>query len=210
MTDAVEETNREARPGMSRASLWVPLGGFVLVSAFLFVGFFLEDPHELPSALLEKPLPSFALGRLGSGGVDADTIVGTEDMLGEPFLLNVWATWCPTCRAEHGELQRIADEFGVPIYGVNYKDDPDEAVLWLRRYGDPYRFSVVDLDGQLGIDLGVYGAPETFLVDADGVIRYKRVGAVDRRIWRTEIAPALAALDGAPEEVMLVASGGGE
>ena len=106
---------------MNRASLWIPLGVFALVSGFLFVGFYLEDPHELPSALLDKPLPAFELEKLGSGEV-----VGTEDMLGEPFLLNVWATWCPTCRAEHGELERIAGEFGVPIYGVNYKDDPAE------------------------------------------------------------------------------------
>ncbi|MEE4302129.1 MAG: DsbE family thiol:disulfide interchange protein [Pseudomonadales bacterium] len=187
---------------MNRASLWIPLAVFVLVSGFLFVGFYLEDPHELPSALLDKPLPAFELEKLGSGEV-----VGTDDMLGEPFLLNVWATWCPTCRAEHGELERIAGQFGVPIYGVNYKDDPAAAVIWLRRYGDPYRFSVVDRDGQLGIDLGVYGAPETFLVDREGMIRYKRVGAVDRRIWETEIAPALAALEGAPEEVLLVAQG---
>ena len=187
---------------MSRASLWVPFAVFVVMSAFLFAGFYFEDPHELPSALIDKPLPPFELERLGDRQA-----VGTEDMLGAPFLLNVWATWCPTCRAEHGELERIAAEFEVPIYGVNYKDDPAEAVVWLQRYGNPYVFSVVDRDGQLGIDLGVYGAPETFLVDAGGVIRYKRVGAVDRRVWEQEIAPALAALEGAPTSVAPWASG---
>ena len=187
---------------MSRASLWIPLAVFAVMSGFLFVAFFFEDPHELPSALIDKPLPAFELERLGDG-----VVVGTDDMLGEPFLLNVWATWCPTCRSEHGELERIASEYGVPIYGVNYKDDPAEAVIWLRRYGDPYVFSVVDRDGQLGIDLGVYGAPETFLVDAEGVIRYKRVGDVNRRIWETEIAPVLGRLEGAPESVLAVGTG---
>jgi cytochrome c biogenesis protein CcmG/thiol:disulfide interchange protein DsbE len=186
---------------MSRASLWIPLGVFLVVAGFFLAGFFLKDPHDLPSALIDQPLPSFELPALKREGT-----VTTESMLGEPFLLNVWATWCPTCRAEHAELERIAEQYDVRIFGVNYKDDSAEAVRWLARYGDPYVFSVVDADGQLGIDLGVYGAPETFVVDAEGVIRYKRVGAVDRRIWEREIAPVLSRLEGTPEPVLAVAA----
>lgn len=189
---------------MSRASLWIPLGVFLVISGFFLVGFFLKDPHELPSALIDQPLPEFELPVLDQAGRTAST----ETLLGEPFLLNVWATWCPTCRAEHAELERIAEDYGVRIFGVNYKDDPAAAVLWLERYGDPYVFSVVDADGQLGIDLGVYGAPETFVVDARGVIRYKRVGAVDERIWRREIAPVLSRLEGTPESVLAAAASG--
>ena len=189
---------------MTRASLWIPLAVFLAMCSFLFTAFFFDDAHELPSALIDRPLPEFELRVLGR-----DETVTTQALLGKPFLLNVWATWCPTCRAEHGELERIAEQFGVPIYGVNYKDDPAQAQVWLQRFGDPYVFSVIDSDGQLGIDLGVYGAPETFLVDATGVIRYKRVGAVDQRVWRNEIAPRLARLEGAPEDVRIAALGNG-
>ncbi len=174
----------------SRASLFIPLAVFLVILALLWRGFSLGDPHALPSALLNQPLPEFALPVLHEPG----RVVGSEAMHGEPFLLNVWATWCPTCRAEHAELARIAEEYGVPIFGINYKDNPAEARRWLARYGDPYVFSVVDADGSLGIDLGVYGAPETFLVDAEGVIRYKRIGAVDRRVWDTKLGPLLAEL----------------
>ena len=175
---------------MHRASLFIPLGVFLAVLLLLWRGFSLGDPHALPSALLDQPLPEFALPVLH----EPERIVGSKAMQGEPFLLNVWATWCPTCRAEHAELERIANEYGVRIFGINYKDDPAAARRWLLRYGDPYVFSVMDADGSLGIDLGVYGAPETFLVDAEGVIRYKRVGAVDQRIWETRLAPILEEL----------------
>lgn len=185
-----EQPEAAARPGIHRASLFIPLGVFLLVLLLLWRGFSLGDPHALPSALLNQPLPEFALAVLH----DPERIVGSEAMQGEPFLLNVWATWCPTCRAEHAELERITEEYGVRIFGINYKDDPAEARRWLARFGDPYVFSVMDADGSLGIDLGVYGAPETFLVDAEGVIRYKRVGAVDQRVWETQLAPILAEL----------------
>ena len=177
-------------PGMQRASLFIPLAVFLMVLFLLWRGFSLEDADRLPSALLDRPLPEFALEVLHEPG----RTVSSEAMHGEPFLLNVWATWCPTCRAEHAELNRIAAEYDVPIFGINYKDNPAEARRWLERFGNPYRFSVVDQDGSLGIDLGVYGAPETFLVDAEGVIRYKRVGAVDRRVWETQMRPVLEEL----------------
>lgn len=189
---------------MSRASLWIPLGVFLVISGFFLGGFYLKDPTDLPSALIDRPLPGFELPVLSA----PDTTVSTEELLGAPFLLNVWATWCPTCRAEHAELERIAERYDVSIVGVNYKDDPIEARVWLRRYGDPYRLSVIDLDGSLGIDLGVYGAPETFVIDARGFIRYKRVGAINRRIWETEIVPVLRGLDGTPEPVLAISAAG--
>ncbi|MBL6715527.1 MAG: DsbE family thiol:disulfide interchange protein [Pseudomonadales bacterium] len=174
---------------MSRTSLFLPLGLFLVMAFMLWRGFALNDPHELPSALLNQPLPAFEKTRLADGAP-----VTRDALLGEPFLLNVWATWCPTCKAEHAELNRIAATYGVPLVGVNYKDNGPAARAWLARYGDPYRLSLVDDDGSLGIELGVYGAPETFVVDAEGVIRYKRVGAVDRRVWEEEIRPLLTRL----------------
>ncbi len=177
---------------MRRAWLFVPLAVFVALAALLLRGFYLDDPHDLPSALIGEPLPRFELPRLHA----PETRVTTADLEGRVALLNVWATWCPTCRAEHDALARITEATGIPIYGINYKDDPAEARRWLERYGDPYAFSIVDRDGSLGIDLGVYGAPETFLLDAAGVIRYKRVGDVNARIWRDELKPALEAVLG--------------
>ena len=123
-----------------------------------------------------------------------ERVVTRADLLGRVVLVNVWATWCPTCLAEHGELTRIAREASLPIVGINYKDDPASARRWLQRNGDPYEFHVVDQSGQLGIELGVYGAPESFLLDPAGEIVYKRVGDVNPRIWRDELAPELRRL----------------
>ncbi len=178
---------------MSRASLFVPLGVFVVLAGLLYAGFFLNDPHDLPSALIGKPFPAFDLPALGT----AETAAARHDaadLQGRVVLVNVWATWCPTCRAEHDELIRIHRESGVPIVGINYKDDAAKARVWLARYGDPYEYNIVDRDGTLGVDLGVYGAPETFLVDASGIIVYKRVGEVNRHIWDAEIKPRIDAL----------------
>jgi cytochrome c biogenesis protein CcmG/thiol:disulfide interchange protein DsbE len=106
-------------------------------------------------------------------------------------LVNVWATWCPTCAAEHDELIRIRESTGLRIVGVNYKDDPAKAVRWLEAYGNPYDLVIQDPDGSLGVELGVYGAPESFLLDAGGTIVYKRVGDINPRIWRDELRPRL-------------------
>ena len=176
---------------MSRASLFIPLALFLVIVGFGYAGFQLNDPHKLPSALLDRPFPAFSAPVLG----DEARVVTREDLLGAPVLVNVWATWCPTCLAEHGELIRIREEYGIRIVGVNYKDDARKAMQWLQRHGDPYEFNLMDLDGSLGIELGVYGAPETFLLDAGGTIRYKRVGDVNPRIWRDEIAPVLAQIN---------------
>ena len=174
---------------MNRARLFAPLLAFATLAVVLYLGFSLRDPHLLPSALLDQPFPSFDLPVLGSSGRRATQ----ADLAGEVRLVNVWATWCPTCLAEHDELKRIR-ETGLSVVGINYKDDSGDAMAWLARHGDPYAFSVVDANGDLGVDLGVYGAPETFLLDAAGVIRYKHVGAVDETIWRKEIAPAIEAI----------------
>lgn len=174
---------------MSRASLFVPLAAFVVIVALLYAGFSLNDPHQLPSALIGKPFPAFNLPALGTADSTVDARFTEADLRGRTVLVNVWATWCPTCRAEHAELLRIHDETGLPIIGINYKDNPAQARLWLSQLGNPYDFNIVDADGSLGVDLGVYGAPESFLVDASGTIVYKRVGDVNRRIWQEEIKP---------------------
>ena len=172
----------------------LPLAGGVALVALLYLGFTLRDPTVLPSALLDRPFPRFDLPILGGTGQRA-----TEtDLHGAPRLVNVWATWCPTCLAEHAELTRIGRATGLSIIGVNYKDEPRKAEAWLARHGDPYQFHVIDADGELGVDLGVYGAPETFLVDAGGIIRHKHVGAVDRAVWERDIAPAWRTLAAQP------------
>jgi cytochrome c biogenesis protein CcmG/thiol:disulfide interchange protein DsbE len=174
---------------VTRARLFVPLAVFVALLAFLYRGFYLNDPHDLPSPLIGKPFPAFSLPTLDGGAPLTEAA-----LKGRVTLVNVWATWCPTCKAEHAELVRIRDAENLAILGINYKDDPDAAREWLARYGNPYVANIVDADGRLGIDLGVYGAPESFLVDASGVIVYKRVADVNRRVWDDEIAPRLAQL----------------
>lgn len=166
---------------------------FGLLALLLWRGFALEDPHRLPSVLIGKPFPEFSLPKLDGTG-QATRL----DMLGKIALVNVWATWCPTCFAEHQALTEIIKTTGLPLYGINYKDDPEKARQWLAKLGNPYVFNLMDAEGRLGVDLGVYGAPETFLIDAAGVIRYKRVGDVNQHIWLQEIMPAIESLTAAP------------
>lgn len=165
-----------------RVKLFLPLVLFAVLALLLFRGLEL-DPRELPSALIDRPLPEFNLASLGQ-----DRQLTRADITGQVGLLNVWATWCVSCRVEHPYLQLLADQ-GVPIYGVNYKDEDADALRWLAELGDPYRANIVDREGTLGLDLGVYGAPETYLVDAAGVIRYRHVGVVDERVWQTILQP---------------------
>lgn len=147
------------------------------------------DPSTLPSALIGKPLPDFAEPMLE----DPQRVVTQDDLKGEVALVNFWATWCPTCRAEHSYFNKLAAQ-GVLIYGVNYKDESEAARGWLEELGNPYRYSIEDQPGSMGINLGVYGAPETFLIDADGIIHYKYIGAVDERVWRDQLGPRYQAL----------------
>mgnify|MGYP000663397034 CR=1 FL=1 len=167
---------------MSRAKLFVPLALFLVLVLFLLRGLDL-DPREMPSALIDQPLPEFRLGALGT-----KRMLSREDVIGEVSLFNVWATWCISCRVEHPYLQQLADQ-GVPIFGINYKDDAVDAALWLKELGNPYRLNISDTEGFLGLDLGVFGAPETYLVDREGMVRYRHVGVVDERIWQTVLGP---------------------
>ena len=170
--------------------LLLPLLLFAALLALLLRGLQL-DPAALPSALLGRPLPAFSLPVLGR----AETATRAS-VSGSVALFNVWATWCAACREEHAYLQQLAAA-GVLIYGINYKDTEAAALAWLARLGDPYRLSIVDANGSLGLDLGVYGAPETFLVDRAGIIRYRHVGVLDEQVWRQRLQPLLAALNGA-------------
>ena len=165
-----------------RLKLFIPLLLFVVLALFLFRGLAL-DPQELPSALIDQPLPEFTLASLGQ-----ERVLSRDDVIGKVGLFNVWATWCVSCRVEHPYLQQLADQ-GVPIYGINYKDDDTDALRWLEELGNPYIANIVDSEGSLGVDLGVYGAPETYLVDAAGIIRFRHVGIVDERVWKTILQP---------------------
>ena len=138
-----------------------------------------QDPNKMESSLIGKPLPEFSSETLMS----ATNIVTRKDMLGQPALVNVWATWCPTCRAEHEFLLSIAAQENVRIFGVNYHDQRDAAQQWLTDLGNPYVFSVFDPQGDLGIDLGVVGAPETYLIDANGIVIDKVTGELNERTW---------------------------
>jgi cytochrome c biogenesis protein CcmG/thiol:disulfide interchange protein DsbE len=167
---------------LKRLKLFIPLGIFLVLAAFLLKGLSL-DPQALPSALIDRPLPAFSLPVLGE-----ERTVTQASVSGEVALFNVWATWCASCRVEHPFLTRLADS-GVPIYGINYKDEDAAALRWLDELGDPYRVNIVDAEGSLGLDLGVYGAPETYVVDARGVIRYRHVGVVNERVWAEILGP---------------------
>lgn len=162
---------------MRRLILFIPLAIFLGIGVFLFRGLQL-DPTELPSALLNKPFPQFELTSL----YEEDKLLTEKALIGEPALVNVWATWCPSCKQEHAQLNRIKAE-GYKVIGINYKDDRLKAKIWLEKYLDPYAVNVFDPKGSLGLDLGVYGAPETYVIDQQGVIRYKHVGVVDEKVW---------------------------
>jgi cytochrome c biogenesis protein CcmG/thiol:disulfide interchange protein DsbE len=162
----------------------IPLVLFILLVAFLAIGL-RHDPHEVPSPLINKPAPAFQLSQLK----DPAKSFSAADMRGKVWLLNVWASWCVTCREEHPLLIQYARSGALPIYGLDYKDNRDDALSWLGELGDPYVLSVSDTDGRVGIDYGVYGAPETYLIDRDGVIRFKQIGPVTPDVWQKTILP---------------------
>lgn len=174
---------------MKRPLLLIPFVLFLLIAAVLLWQLARnaqgEDPHTLESALTGKPLPAFQLPALDDPARHYSAADLTQ---GKPVLLNVWATWCPTCRAEHQYLNSLAAQ-GVRVVGMNYKDDRQKAIDWLKALGNPYVISLFDGDGMLGLDLGVYGAPETFLIDAKGIIRYRHAGDLNPRVWEQEIKP---------------------
>jgi len=171
---------------MKRALLFLPL---VLGAGlfFLFNQMLGHDPSELQLARKDQPVPVFSLPDLHQ----PDKLITEADLKGRPMLVNVWATWCPSCRVEHPYLLKLAREYGVTIVGLNYKDEREAALRWLVELEDPYAISVFDEEGRLGLDLGVYGAPETYVIDAGGVIRYRHVGVVDEKVWQTVLAPLI-------------------
>lgn len=169
---------------MGRLKLFIPLLLFAVLAGFFIKGLGL-DPRALPSALLEKPLPAFELPNLDAPGETLDNAA----VLGTPALVNVWATWCPSCAVEHSFLNYLREREGVRIIGVNYKDDSTKARVWLNEKGNPYRFNIVDADGRFGIDLGITGAPETYLIDAQGIVQMRYQGPLDRNVWEQTFKP---------------------
>ena len=167
----------------------VPLGIFLLLVALLGVGLTL-NPREVPSPLIDKSAPAFTLPRLGAAG----KTIATSDLRGRVWLLNVWASWCVSCRVEHPLVMELARSGEVDIVGLNYKDEDADARAWLGRHGDPYTVSAVDADGRVGIDWGVYGVPETFVVDRDGMIRYKHIGPLTREAIDKTVMPLVREL----------------
>jgi cytochrome c biogenesis protein CcmG/thiol:disulfide interchange protein DsbE len=164
----------------------LPLGVFIALVLLLGAGLGL-NPRLVPSPLVGKPLPEFTLEELG----DPARTLTRKDFTGQLSLLNAWATWCVECRREHPVLVNIAREGNIPIYGLNYKDQRPDALQWLARLGNPYVASGFDADGRVGIDLGVYGLPETFLVDHTGTIIHKHIGPISEEIWKTEFLPII-------------------
>ena len=166
----------------------IPLVVFALLIAVFVVGLG-RDPSQLPSPLLDKPAPQFDLPSL----VDPEQRVTNQDFHGEVALVNVWATWCVGCRQEHNFLLQLSKADVLPIYGLNWRDNGPEARRWLQQLGDPYVATAYDEDGRVGIDWGVYGAPETFLIAADGTVLYKQLGPLSWGVWQENFVPLLEA-----------------
>lgn len=168
----------------------IPLGLFLVLVVFLAIGLG-RDPREVPSPLINKAAPTFRLPQLHA----PDKTFSAEDMRGKVWVMNVWASWCISCRDEHPLLLEYAKSGAVPIYGLNLKDKPEDAIAWLGELGDPYVLSAADIEGRVAIDYGVYGAPETYLIDQNGVIRHKHIGPVTRKAWADEFLPLVQQLN---------------
>ena len=171
----------------------VPLAIFIVLAAFLYRGLSI-DPKRVPSPLIGKPMPEFSLPRLQ----DPAATLSNTDLMGKVSILNIWATWCVSCRAEHEVLLLLAKTGKVDIYGLNYKDERDPAKQWLAKLGNPYVANAFDADGRVGIDWGVYGAPETFIMDRHGIIRHKHIGPLSVDALNNEILPLVAELQATP------------
>ena len=167
----------------------IPFGLFVVVVGFLAVGLTL-NPRELPSPLVGKPAPDFSLPQLHDPG----KVISSNDLKGKVWLLNFWASWCGGCKEEHPVLINLAQSGAVPIYGMDYKDQRQEALTWLREWGNPYPVVAVDESGRIGINYGVYGVPETYVIDKAGVIRYKQIGPLREDILQGKILPLVREL----------------
>jgi cytochrome c biogenesis protein CcmG, thiol:disulfide interchange protein DsbE len=171
------------------ARVVIPFALFLALVAIFAAGLKL-DPKWVPSSLIDKPTPAFALPKLN----DSQASFTHEEFAGKVSLLNVWASWCVSCRGEHALLMELAQTGRVPVYGLNYKDGAEDAKRWLAYYGDPYRASAHDAQGRVGLEFGVYGVPETFLIDREGRIRFKHIGPLDKRILDEKILPLIVEL----------------
>jgi cytochrome c biogenesis protein CcmG/thiol:disulfide interchange protein DsbE len=167
----------------------VPFCVFAAMSVFLVQGLG-RDPRQLPSVLIDKPAPAFQLTELQN----PTRTFGPKDLLGKVWMLNVWASWCVSCRAEHALLTSLARAGTVPVYGLDYKDERDAALAFLETFGNPYAVTLQDTEGRVGIDYGVYGVPETYVIDAEGVIRYKQIGALTSDVLDRIIVPLVGRL----------------
>lgn len=172
-----------------RALLFIPLVVFIVLALFFWRGLSL-NPNDMPSALLNKPIPKFSLPRL----VDPSETRSETIFQGKVSLLNIWGTWCITCREEHAFLNKLQAN-GIHIVGIDYKDNTQDAQRWIAELGNPYDEILVDEDGSLGLDLGVFGAPETYVVDKQGIIRYKHIGDLNQKIWDETIKPIFNSLE---------------
>jgi cytochrome c biogenesis protein CcmG/thiol:disulfide interchange protein DsbE len=166
----------------------IPIVVFLLLVVVFSFGLF-NDPRELPSPFLGEQAPAFEVESLTEPG----RMVGSADYAGKMALVNVWATWCGGCRQEHPFLMQLAGSGAIPIYGINWRDNREEALGWLRQLGDPYEFSAFDADGRVGIDWGVYGAPETFLISPEGIVLHKHLGPLTASVWQQDFVPLIEA-----------------
>lgn len=171
--------------------LLLPLGLFIVLVGFLFIGLHKDPNGDLPSALIGKAAPGFQLPQLE----EPTKSLSPKEMIGKVWLLNVWASWCEPCREEHPWLVEFSKAGVVPIYGLNWKDDRAAALRLISEQGNPYVLSVSDTDGRVAIDYGVYGAPETYLIDRNGIIRHKKVGPISEDVWQREILPLVRQLN---------------
>ncbi|MEQ1628783.1 MAG: DsbE family thiol:disulfide interchange protein [Nitrospira sp.] len=167
----------------------LPVAIFAVLVGFLAVGLTL-NPREIPSPLVGRVAPDFSLPQLH----ESDKVFSPKELAGKVWLLNFWASWCNGCKEEHPTLMRMAQVGNVPIYGMDYKDRRDEALTWLRRHGNPYVLTGVDEAGRIGINYGVYGVPETYVIDKQGVIRYKQIGPLDDEVVAKTIIPLVKEL----------------
>jgi cytochrome c biogenesis protein CcmG/thiol:disulfide interchange protein DsbE len=177
----------------------IPLLAFIALVALLAFGIQWNKHHEMtevPSPLIDKQAPEFTLPLL----YDAEKKLSRADLLGKPYILNVFGSWCPTCQYEHPILTHVLKPLGIKLIGLDWRDDPADAQRWLKQFGNPYDAVITDRDGRAGIDFGVYMAPESFLVDANGVIRYKRIGMFTPELVASELKPQLAALATEPKK----------
>ena len=167
----------------------IPLAIFLVIAVFLGIGL-TRDPRKLPSTMIDKPAPQFTLQQVS----EPARTFSPADMKGQVWMLNVWASWCTACRVEHPLLVEISNSKLVPLIGLDYKDKPEDALKFLAQQGNPYQLSALDLEGRVGIDYGVYGVPETFIIDKNGRIRHKHVGPITPESLQKEILPIIAEL----------------